>query len=62
MNTHTMDDFVQAYEQLAAQVEQVVSQYPPEMRDDLRAHAQEVLRLRLQELWEMRQRRRALLS
>ena len=57
-----MDEFVRAYEELAAQVERVVGEYPPEMRDELRGHAQEVLRRRLQEMWEARQRRRALLS
>jgi hypothetical protein len=47
-----MDDFVRAYEQLASEVERVVAQYPAEMRDELRRHAQEVLRRRLQRLWE----------
>lgn len=57
-----MEEFVRAYEEMAAEVERVVAQYPEEMRDELRTHAQEVLRQRLQALWEQRQRRRALLS
>ncbi len=51
-----MDEFVRAYERMAADVERVVVQYPAEMRDELRAHAQEVLRQRLQEMWADRQR------
>ncbi len=59
-----MDRFVQAYEQMAVEVEEVVSQYPVEMRDELRDHALEVMRQRLQDLWEEQQRRkdRAMLS
>ncbi len=53
-----MDEFVHAYEQMAAEVERVVAQYPPEMREDLRAHAQDVLRQRLQDMWAEQQRRR----
>jgi len=51
-----MDEFVRAYERMAADVERVVVQYPAEMRDELRTHAQEVLRQRLQEMWAERQR------
>jgi hypothetical protein len=57
-----MEEFVRAYEQMAASVERVIAQYPAEMRDELRAHAQEVLRHRLQDMWEDQQRRRAMLS
>ncbi len=59
--THTvpMDEFVRAYEEMAAEVERVAAEYPEEMRDALRAHAQDVLRERLQDLWDERQRRRA---
>lgn len=53
-----MDDFVSAYEQLAQQVESVVAQYPSEMQDELRVHAQEVMRQRLQDLWHMREMER----
>ena len=62
MSTAMMEEFVRAYEEMAAEVERVVAQYPEEMRDELRTHAQEVLRKRLQALWEQQQRRRALLS
>ncbi len=51
-----MDEFVRAYERMAADVERVVVQYPEEMRDELRTHAQEVLRQRLQDMWVGRQR------
>lgn len=54
-----MDRFVQAYEQMAVEVEHVVSQYPAEMRDELRDHALEVMRQRLQDLWGEQQRRRS---
>lgn len=57
-----MEEFVRAYEEMAAEVERVVAQYPEEMRDELRTHAQEVLHKRLQALWEQQQRRRASLS
>ena len=56
------EDFVRAYERMAADVERVIAEYPPEMRDELRAHAQDVLRERLQQMWRERQRRQALLS
>lgn len=56
MSDILMDEFVRAYERMAADVERVVRQYPDEMRDDLRAHAQDVLRQRLQEMWAERQR------
>ena len=58
----SLDDFVRAYERMAADVERVVAQYPPEMREELRVHAQEQLRLRLQEMWREHQRRQAMLS
>jgi len=56
MSDILMDEFVRAYERMAADVERVVVQYPEEMRDELRAHAQEVLRQRLQDMWAGRQR------
>jgi hypothetical protein len=56
MSDVLMDEFVRAYERMAADVERVVVQYPEEMRDELRAHAQEVLRQRLQDMWAGRQR------
>jgi hypothetical protein len=56
MGDALMDEFVRAYERMAADVERVVVQYPEEMREDLRAHAQEELRLRMQEMWAARQR------
>jgi head-tail adaptor len=56
MKDPLMDEFVRAYEEMAAEVERIVVQYPNDMRDDLRAHAQEVLRVRLQEMWTERQR------
>ncbi len=58
----SLDDFARAYERMAADVERVVAQYPPEMREELRVHAQEQLRLRLQEMWREHQRRQAMLS
>lgn len=54
------EEFVQAYEEMVAEVERVVAQYPEEMRDELREHAHEVLRQRLQELWERGQSRPSL--
>lgn len=54
-----MEQFARAYEEMAAAVERVLAQYPAEMREELRAHAQEVLRQRLQEMWEEQQRRKA---
>ena len=57
-----MNEFAQAYEEMAAEVERVVAQYPQEMRENLRAHAREVIDKRLKRIWEERQRRRALLS
>ncbi len=56
MGDALMDEFVRVYERMAADVERVVVQYPEEMREDLRAHAQEELRLRMQEMWAARQR------
>jgi hypothetical protein len=56
MSDVLMDEFVRAYERMAADVERVVVQYPEEMRDELRTHAQEVLRQRLQDMWVGRQR------
>ncbi len=56
MSDVLMDEVVRAYERMAAEVERVVVQYPEEMRDDLRTHAQDVLRRRLQEMWAGRQR------
>ena len=57
-----MDEFVHAYEEMVAEIERVVAQYPQEMREDLRTHAREVIDKRLKNMWEERQRRRALLS
>jgi len=36
---------------MAAEIEDIVQEYPPEMRDDLRDHALDVMRVRLQEMW-----------
>ena len=55
------EDFVRAYERMAADVERVIAEYPPEMREELRAHAREVIDQRMKHLWEERQRRRAML-
>ena len=54
-----MDEFARAYEEMVAGVERVLAQYPPEMREELREHAQKVLRRRLQDLWEEQQGRKA---
>ena len=56
-----MDNFVHAYEEMVAEIERVVAQYPPEMREELRTHAREVIDKRMKHLWDKRQRRRALL-
>lgn len=62
MRAAMMEEFVRAYEQMAAEVERVVAQYPEEMQHELRAHAQGVLRKRLQEMWEQQFRDTALLG
>jgi hypothetical protein len=52
------EDFVRAYEQMVAKVEEIVAQYPEEMRDDLRAHARRVMHERLRQNWDEYNRRR----
>lgn len=52
------EDFVRAYEQMVATVEEIVAQYPEEMRDDLRAHARRVINERLRQKWDEYYRRR----
>jgi hypothetical protein len=52
------EDFVRAYEQMVATVEEIVAQYPEEMRDDLRAHARRVMNERLRQKWDEYYRRR----
>ncbi len=50
--------FVHDYEEMARSVEEVIAQYPPEMRDELRNYAGRVLAERLQEMWRIRLRDR----
>ena len=45
-------EFVDQFEHLLQQIEQIVRQYPPEMRELLRDEARVSLRLQLQERWE----------
>ena len=54
MNTMKPNDaeFVAQFEHLLQQIEQIVRQYPPEMRELLRDEARVSLRLQLQERWE----------
>ncbi len=54
------DAFVHDYQELARSIEEVITQYPPEMRDELRKHAGRVLTERLQQLWRTRLRQRLL--
>jgi len=44
--------FVQEFERLLKQVELIVQEYPPEMRDALRDEARVAIRLELQRRWE----------
>jgi hypothetical protein len=57
-NTPMNEDFVRAYEQMVAEVEEIVAQYPEEMRDDLRAHARRVMNERLRQKWDEYNQRR----
>ena len=50
------EEFVRQFEQLFGQVEQVIREYPPDMRAALRDEARLALRAALQERWEARQR------
>ena len=49
-------EFVEQFERLLRQIEEIVREYPPELRDALRDEARIALRLQLQERWEARQR------
>jgi len=50
------EEFVEQFEQLLREVEQVIREYPPEMRAALRDEARIALRTALQERWEARLR------
>lgn len=45
-------EFVEQFEHLLQQIERIVREYPPELRDALRDEARVALRLQLQERWE----------
>jgi hypothetical protein len=46
------EEFVEQFELLLQEVEQVIREYPPEMRDALRDEARIALRTALQQRWE----------
>ena len=48
--------FVEQFEQLFREIESIVQEYPPELREALRDEARVALRLQLQERWEASQR------
>jgi|GEM_PF-1972872 len=48
--------FVEQFEQLFREIELIVQEYPPELREALRDEARVALRLHLQERWEASQR------
>jgi len=48
--------FVEQFEQLFREIESIVREYPPELREALRDEARVALRLQLQERWEASQR------
>jgi len=50
------EDFVEQFEQLLCHIEQVIQEYPPDMRAALRDEARLAMRAALQERWETRQR------
>jgi hypothetical protein len=52
--------FLHDYEQLARSIEKIVAEYPPEMRDDLRRYAGEVISARIHQLWRDQLRERLL--
>jgi hypothetical protein len=45
-------EFIEQFEKLLQQVEEVILRYPPELRPALRDEARVALRLQLQERWE----------
>lgn len=45
-------EFVEQFEHLLQQIEEIVREYPPELREALRDEARVALRLQLQERWE----------
>ena len=49
--------FVQEFERLMCEVEQVIQEFPPEMRPALRDEARVTFRLELQRRWEELQAR-----
>jgi hypothetical protein len=48
-------DFVEDFERLLREIEQIVQEYPLELRDALRDEARVALRLALQQRWEAQQ-------
>ena len=50
------EEFVEQFELLLQEVEHVIREYPPEMRDALRDEARIALRKALQHRWEERLR------
>jgi hypothetical protein len=48
--------FVEEFEQLMREVEQVIQEYPPELQPALRDEARVAFRLELQQRWEAHQR------
>ena len=55
-------EFVAAFERLAVTIEQEIAGFPPDMHEELRRHAQDVLRIELMQMWRDHQRRQAMLS
>lgn len=51
-------EFIEQFELLLQQIEQIVQEYPPELREALRDEARVALRLQLQERWEAQARAR----
>ncbi|HWE60273.1 MAG TPA: hypothetical protein VHB98_01035 [Chloroflexota bacterium] len=49
-------EFIEQFELLLQQIEQIIQQYPPELRSALRDEARVALRLQLQERWEAQAR------
>lgn len=49
-------EFIEQFELLLQHVEQIIQEYPPELRDALRDEARVALRLQLQERWEAQAR------
>jgi hypothetical protein len=52
--------FSHDYEQLARSIEEIVAEYPADMRDDLRSYAGEMINARIQQLWRDQLRARLL--